>query len=174
MSRRHWFGERTIELLPALRRYARTLAGEQQADDLVQEALALAYGRQESFRSDGNLRNWLFTILHNRFVSGWRRERVERAALEDLTIGASAQLEANQEHAVQLDDVTMALAALSTDQRAVLHLVVVEGLSYEDAARVLQVPVGTVMSRLSRARALLRRVLDGEPTVLKLVKGAGK
>ena len=171
MNRRHWFGEQTIEQLPALRRYARVLAGEQHADDLVQEALAHAYAAQDHFELDRSLRNWLLTILHNCFVSSWRRSRVEGAAIEHLRLHGTTHISPNQEHAVQVGEVVQAFATLPMEQRSVLHLVVVEGLTYAETARVFSVPVGTVMSRLARARAALRRATEGHAPSLKIVRG---
>jgi RNA polymerase sigma-70 factor (ECF subfamily) len=167
--------ERSVDHLPTLRRYARTLAGEQQADDLVHEALVRAYAAHHQFRADGNLRNWLLSILHNCFVTKWRRSRSEAAAIEQLGLQAFESARPNQEDAVHLAELLRAVATLSVDHRAVLHLIVVEGLSYEAAADVLGVPAGTVMSRLSRARAMLRKATSAEVHRLRLVGcGDGK
>jgi RNA polymerase sigma-70 factor (ECF subfamily) len=163
--------ERSVDHLPTLRRYACTLVGEQQADDLVHEALVRAYAAHHQFRADGNLRNWLLSILHNCFVSKWRRSRAESAAIEHLGFQSPESARPNQEDAVHLAELLRAIATLSVDHRAVLHLIVVEGLSYEAAADVLGIPAGTVMSRLSRARAKLREVTAGEVHRLKLVGG---
>lgn len=170
MSKRNWFGERTVQQLPALRRYARTLAGEQQAEDLVHEALVRAYSAEERFREDGNLQAWLLRILHNAFVSGWRKDRTESAGIEHLGHHGATHTPPSQEDALHLQDLGRNLAQLSVEHRAVLHLIVAEGLSYEAAAQVLGVPAGTVMSRLSRARAGLRQAMADPPQKLRLVR----
>jgi RNA polymerase sigma-70 factor (ECF subfamily) len=145
--------------IPALRRYAWALCrNAQDADDLVQECLLRALGRWHLRRPEGSVRAWLFAILHNGFISGRRQEaRRPRAALPEADERA---VEAGQEHAVMLDDVGAALDTLPEEQRAVLLLVGVEDLTYEEAARVLAVPIGTVMSRLSRGRERLRRGME--------------
>ncbi|OZI42436.1 RNA polymerase subunit sigma [Bordetella genomosp. 5] len=147
--------------LPALRAYARTLTrNPHDADDLVQEALARAYERRHTWRAEGNgnPRAWLMSILHNVFVSEWRRARNAAAHVESWSgeESESAAVAAPQEHHVRLQQIRRAFDQLPLDQREALHLVTLEGLSYQEAARVLDVPVGTLMSRLGRARAALR------------------
>ena len=149
-----FFGLRVAEQVPALRHYAYALArNEAAADDLVQEALMLACNKHRTFRAGGNLRAWLLSIVHNRFVSIKRREASEQRRIESAAVLAPAHAEAAQVTALRLEAVAQAFAALTDEQREVLHLVAVEGLAYAEAAAVLDVPVGTVMSRLSRARA---------------------
>lgn len=157
--------------IPALRRYAFALTRDHhRADDLVQDCLERAVGRWYLRRSDGDLRAWLFAILHNLFVSGLRRGR-SRPRHESLDSDAGPDVPGGQEGALMGRDILRALEALPLDQRAVLLLVGVEGLSYEAASRVLGVPLGTVMSRLSRAREATRRHMDGErPATLRRVK----
>ncbi|MGI6246768.1 MAG: sigma-70 family RNA polymerase sigma factor [Pseudochelatococcus sp.] len=148
--------------LGALRRYARSLTHDDgEAEDLVQDALVNAYERQSSFRPDKSLRNWLLSIVHNTFIDRVRTRLSERRRVEQLT----SDLRANpadyrvlpaQEHALRLAQVRQAFMALPEEQRAVLHLVSIEGMTYAEAAQALGVPVGTVMSRLARARATLR------------------
>lgn len=158
-----------------MRRYARALAGPHgDADDLVQEALARALERRASFRSDMALRPWLLAILHNVFVDGVRRRRAELTRLEVSEAVATA-LDAPQEHAVRLAEVRARFDALPEDQRAALHLVAIEGLSYQDAAAAIGAPIGTLMSRLGRARAALRApetVASSGPARLRLVGGS--
>ncbi|WP_324740673.1 sigma-70 family RNA polymerase sigma factor [Tsuneonella sp. CC-YZS046] len=166
-----WFGNRTVEHVPAMRRYACTLVGDEQADDLVHEALTRAYASHRSFRQDGNLGSWLLAIVHNCFVSGWRKRQVEGAGIEHLRHHAPVHMPPGQEHAVQLGELARAIEQLPLDQRSAFHLVVVEDLSYEMAASILHVPVGTIMSRLSRARAALRRAIEGRPPSLRVVEG---
>lgn len=160
--------------LGALRRYARSLvrdAGE--AEDLVHDALVRAYERRGSFRRDGNLRAWLLSILHNGFVDRMRSRRAEAARAERAAALAPAGVEAPQEHAARLSQVREAFLDLPEEQRAALHLVAIEGLSYQEAADALGVPVGTVMSRIGRARSALRAIeaADGERPALRIVGG---
>ena len=154
-----------------MRRYARMLVGEQQADDLVHEALVRAYSAEDRFQEGRNMRAWLLRIVHNCFVSGWRKTRTEHQGIEEVALHAARHAPADQEDALHLDDLTQKLARLSAEHRAVLHLIVGEGLTYEAAAQVLDVPVGTVMSRLSRARSALRQAISSPPQPLRLVKG---
>lgn len=157
--------------IPRLRRYARALTGDAvRADDLVQDTLERALGKWALWRP-GNLRAWLFSIMHNLFVNQARSPRLVDypgdEALPDLPMRAT------QSDALELRDFARSLARLPEEQREVLLLVVLEDLSYEDTAKVLGVPVGTVMSRLSRGRERLRALLDGsEPAEpqLKVVK----
>ena len=131
-------GERIIPHLPGLRRYARLLTGDpHRADDLVQDALLRACAKWTLWRPDSDLRAWLFTVMHNVFIN---------------------QLRAAPPAAI---DLQRALARLPDDQREVLLMVTVEDFSYADVARVTGVPVGTVMSRLSRARRRLREAMEG-------------
>ena len=157
--------------IPRLRRYARALAGEAvRADDLVQDTLERALGKWSLWRP-GNLRAWLFSIMHNLFVNQARSPRLVDYpgddALPDLPTRAT------QNDALELRDFAHSLSRLPEEQREVLLLVVLEDLSYEDTAKVLDVPIGTVMSRLSRGRERLRALLEGsgaaEPQ-LKVVK----
>ncbi|MCA6098329.1 RNA polymerase sigma factor [Bradyrhizobium australafricanum] len=151
-------------LIPALRRYARALVRDHAAaDDLVQDCLERAVIHWEQRRSD-NPRPWLFAILHNLAINQFRRATVHgvHVAIDETNEGSFGQ-EAAQEHKVMYRDVMAKLARLPHDQRAVLLLVGVEDLSYADAAKVLGVPIGTVMSRLARARERLHHELEGTP-----------
>lgn len=149
-------------LIPALRRYARALTrNAATADDLVQDCLERAVSRWRQ-RRDDDARPWLFAILHNLAVSQFRQQ---------ATRGTHVALEAASEHDVRQDavqenkliyqDVMDKLARLPEDQRAVLLLIAVEDLTYAEASKVLGVPIGTVMSRLSRARERLQQELQG-------------
>ncbi len=145
------------EHLPAMLRFARSLTRDATAaDDLVQDAVIRAIERRDRFMPDRDYRSWLLTITHNLFIDGWRREQVRRAAQAELQ-ERPAWAEPTQEHAVDLQSTLRAFEDLPAEQRAVMHLVVMEGASYLEAAAVLDIPVGTVMSRLSRARETLRR-----------------
>ncbi len=147
--------------IPALRRYAYALTRDAAAaDDLVQDTLERALGRWFLRRPDGDLRAWMFTILHNLYIGGKRRDR-RRGAMDELNDQDAPTLP-DQDGALLRRDIVSGLRSLSEEQRAVLLLVGVEGLSYENAGTVLGIPLGTVMSRLSRARENLRRLLDGE------------
>ncbi len=146
-----------IDHLPSLRRYALALTRDpMEADDLVQEALVRACDKRHTFRPDGDLRRWLLAILHNSFVSTERRRRTARGVEAEAATLAGAHMEPSQDHSVEVARVRARFALLPADQRAVLHLVVSEGLTYQAAAQVLNLPIGTVMSRLARARAVLR------------------
>lgn len=159
--------------LPRLRAYARALARDPvAADDLVQEALLRAYERASTYRAELSLRSWLLTILHNLFIDSRRRassEQRRNARLTELYDGMVAPAE--QEQAVELRELATRFEALPEQHRAVLSLISVQGLSYQEAAATLGVPVGTVMSRLHRARAALREPQPGDPARLHIVGG---
>jgi len=128
----------------------------------VQDSLERALSRWHLVRTKDDLRGWLFTILYNRFLTD-RQRRERRGAHDALTDVVEVKLsgvEGGQESALALRDMWRAFAALPEEQRSVLLLIGVEDLSYEEAARVLGVPIGTVMSRLSRGRERIRRFVD--------------
>ncbi|MBM6581118.1 sigma-70 family RNA polymerase sigma factor [Microvirga sp. BT689] len=158
--------------IPALRRYAWALLRDHEAaDDLVQDTLERAISRWSQRRREGDLRAWLFTIQRNLFLNGVRQRKtrgtqVGEEALNDIQApGASPESQAG------LHDILVGLDVLSEEQRSLLLLVGVEDLSYEQAAQALGIPLGTVMSRLSRARARLRDFMEhGPSTVLRRVK----
>ena len=158
--------------IPSLRRYARALTGNRDAaDDLVQDTLERALGRAALFRPGGNARAWLFAIMHNVFVNQVRSAQARRTvALDEQAIEPPGYEHAHDGLAVR--DIERALGMLSADQREVVLLVALEALSYADTARILGVPVGTVMSRLSRGRERLRGLLDGaaDAAPLKVIK----
>ena len=152
-------------MIPALRRYARALARDADiADDLVQDTLVRAL-RSEKLFLGGDLRAWLYTILTN--LNRNRRRSLARQPammeLHDTTADASGTEAEGR-------DISRALATLAEDQRAVLLLVVLEGLSYRDVADIQGVPIGTVMSRLARARAHVKAALEGDRPALRRVK----
>ena len=156
---------RLIEpLIPALRRYARALTGNAAAaDDLVQDCLERTISRWHQRRDDGDTRAWMFTILHNLAVNRMRQtvRRGRHVELEDVDESTMAE-PAHQEDGMRETDIMAAVNRLPEDQRSVLLLISVEELSYADAARVLDVPIGTVMSRLARARDRLRRLMQDD------------
>lgn len=165
------FATQAAQHIPRLRRYARALTGNASAaDDLVQDALERALVKQALWREGSDLRAWLFTIMHNVFVNQVRSAAARRTvALDD----AAAELPSPQ-HADRLEirDLDAAMQTLPDEQRVVVLLVGLEQLTYDEAAIVLDVPIGTVMSRLSRGRERLRRLLQGLPDAapLKAVK----
>jgi RNA polymerase sigma-70 factor (ECF subfamily) len=150
-----------LEHLPSLRRYARMLAGDAwAADDLVQDTLERACRKWLLWRSDGNLRAWLFTLMHNLYLN----QRRSAAPAQWLDIDSLSDSLAAPEGASDAAlDLERCLQRLPAEQRAVLLLVTVEDMSYADVARVLQLPQGTVMSRLSRARTRLRELMEAAP-----------
>jgi RNA polymerase sigma-70 factor, ECF subfamily len=155
-----------IGLLAPLRRYAAVLTrNDTDADDLVHDALVRAYERRQTFHSSGNLRAWLFSVLHNSFVDGQRRKAAEAARNREVTDTVETVAPADQDSSVRLQQIQKAFLALPEDQQAALHLVAIEGLSYQDAAGTLRIPLGTLMSRLGRARAALRSFEDGAASV---------
>lgn len=148
--------------IPSLRRYARALTRDvTRADDLVQDCLCRAVDKMHLWQPGTDLRAWLFTILHSQYVNGVRRAVRE---IPIAMIDEAADLAANREpqlSALCIRDVQRALAKLSDEQRQVVLLITLERLSYDEAARILNVPVGTVRSRLSRGRAILRDLMEG-------------
>lgn len=158
-------------LIPALRRYAYALLRDHAAaDDLVQDTLERALLHWSSRRSDGDLRAWLFTILRNLHIGSHRqaRRRSIAVALEDPDLPETA---AGQDIVIETQDVLAALDQLPEEQKSLLLLVGVEDFSYDEAARILDLPIGTVMSRLSRARRRLRSIVEGDRvTLLRRVK----
>src|SRR6266704_3303257 len=139
-----------IEHIPRLRRYARALVGDRYvADDLVQDTLERAWNKFYLWRPGSDLRAWLFTIMHNVFVNQARRRRYEiELAMDELPAVA---VRATQGEQLELQDVDRVLRSLSAEQREVVLLVAVEQLTYEEVSGALDIPIGTVMSRLSRA-----------------------
>lgn len=146
--------------IPPLRRYARALTGDAtRADDLVQDTLERALGKWRLWRP-GNLRGWLMTMMHNQFVNDVRRHSPIEYRDEDALPESSVR--DTLANGLALRDLDRALDALPPDQREVLLLVGLEDLSYQEVAAITGTPVGTVMSRLSRARTRLRAALDGD------------
>lgn len=162
--------------IPALRRYARALTRDvAAADDLVQDALEMAVSRWHQRRADGDARAWLFAIVHNKAVSAARQRQRRGAHIPWEEAGEIADdAPPAQEGALERRDVMAALADLPEDQRAVLLLVAVEGLSYAEVAQVLSIPPGTVMSRLSRGRERLRERLSGGDDARAAAPGPGR
>jgi RNA polymerase sigma-70 factor, ECF subfamily len=161
--------ERLVELIPRLRRYARALVGDRAtADDLVQDTLERAWAKLHLYRRGTDLRAWLFTVMHNVHVNRVRSARPTDTLEEEMPELAQR---AAQGDALLVRDLDRAIACLPAEQRAVLLLVTLEEMSYDEVARALSIPIGTVMSRLSRAREKLRALMTGNAVAkLKLVK----
>lgn len=158
--------------IPALRRYARALLRDREAaDDLVQDTLERAISRWPLRQRDGDLRSWLFTIERNLFLAGLRRTKRRGVRVGAEVLEGLPSQEPSPDAALGVRDVLTGLAGLPEEQRSVLLLVAVETFSYAETAKVLGVPIGTVMSRLSRARDRMRSFMDtGQVVVLRRVK----
>lgn len=159
--------------IPRLRRYARALTGNKAtADDLVQDTLERALRKWVLWRVGSRIDSWLFSIMHNLFVNHVRSAAVRQASvsLDDLEFEPAGQ--GTADGTAQMRDLLACLDKLPHEQREILLLVALEDMSYKEAAGVLGVPLGTVMSRLSRAREHLRGLLDGDAEIptLKLVR----
>lgn len=157
--------EHLVELIPRLRRYARALVSERAAaDDLVQDTLERAWTKLHLYRRGTDLRAWLFTVMHNVYVNKVRATRATDPLDDDMPELAQR---ATQGDSLIVRDLDRSIALLPAEQRAVLLLVSLEDMSYEDVARTLGIPIGTVMSRLSRAREKLRAMLLGYSAAAK-------
>ncbi|KKO61382.1 ECF RNA polymerase sigma factor SigE [Janthinobacterium sp. KBS0711] len=158
--------------LPGLRRYARALAGALHADDLVQDTVERAWRKLD--QRSGEIRPWLFSIMHNLHVDQLRRPGLALQELDDDALLPAPEHAPGQ--AIAIGEMDAALARLPLGQREVILLVALEQMPYEQVAATLAIPVGTVMSRLSRGRERLRELLDGRPAgshgapTLKVVK----
>lgn len=150
--------------IPKLRRFARMLArSEGEADDLVQETLLRAIAKFDSYRGQAALGTWLCQILVNLHRSKWRQEARRRELLEER--GADEdRVAARQEHALELEQTLEALDNLPVEQREAIVLVAIEGVAYAQAAEILGIKLGTLMSRISRGRAAIRKAMDGPTT----------
>ena len=157
--------EAVLREVPRLRRYVVALLADRgRADDLVQDTLERALSRLHLWQSGTDMRRWLFTIMHNLHVNQVRRaiRRGSEAAIEDVEDRLVQN--ASQTDSVVVRDLNRAMQELPSEQVEVLVLVALEGMAYREVAEVLDIPLGTVMSRLSRARQALRKYLDGEET----------
>ncbi len=158
--------------IPQLRRYARALTGDYTAaEDLVQVTLERAWKRFALWRPGSNLRAWLFTIMHNIFINQVRTEPYKQHQnVDSSTIQGWGTRPLEDQ--LELEDLNKALRRLSDQQREVILLIGLEQLSYDEAAKVLGIPIGTVMSRLSRGREQLRAIMSGSSATsqLKVVK----
>jgi RNA polymerase sigma-70 factor, ECF subfamily len=149
-----------VPYIPNLRRYARALVGDRDgADDLVQDTLERAVRKFHLWRP-GDLRAWLFSIMHNVFVNQLKARKIS----SDVEIDDSFAAPMPGATSTDILDLQRALGCLAPEQREVVLLVALEDMSYADVSRALGIPMGTVMSRLSRGRERLRRAMDGEIT----------
>jgi len=161
--------QRLVDLIPRLRRYARALVSDRaSADDLVQDTLERAWAKLHLYRRGTDLRAWLFTVMHNVHVNKVRSARATDPLEDEMPELAQR---AAQGDSLVMRDLDRAIARLPDEQRAVLLLVTLEEMSYDQVARALGIPIGTVMSRLSRAREKLRAMMLGQAAAkLKVVK----
>ena len=155
------FRKELLELIPFLRAFSRSLCGDRElADDLAQDALSKAWQSRATFRAGSNLKAWLFTILRNQFYSdrrrAWRQAPWDDSAVERMPVAGGEQT-----WAIQLSDMARALRGLPAEQREALILVGAGGFSYEDAAKIANCAIGTVKSRVARARKALTSMLEG-------------
>jgi len=145
--------------IPYLRRFARSLTRDADlADDLVQDCMVRALGNLQSWQPGTNLRAWLITILRNKFFNDCRKAKRERMALAEHSLSEAQFMPAHQEVGLQLAAFDAAFGKLSCEHREVLMLIAVEGFRYEEAAEITGLSIGTVKSRVSRARAMLREL----------------
>ena len=154
--------------IPRLRRYARALTRDAaRADDLVQSCLVRAIAKAHLWEPGTDLRAWLFTILHNQNVNDIRRSVREGVVVAVEDVAPVLTVAPRAASSLQLRDLERAIGLLPEEQRQVILLVGLEGMRYEEVAAVLDIPIGTVRSRLSRGREMLRRLMDikGEPGV---------
>jgi RNA polymerase sigma-70 factor, ECF subfamily len=157
------FGKKLEEQIPQLMRYARSLTRDfTRADDLVQDCLLRAIRKRHLFQPDTNLRAWLFTMLHHQYVNDVRRGLREGINIPVEDVAPVLTASATQDAGLQLRDFDRAMARLPEEQRQALLLNGLEGFPYEDVAAILDIPVGTVRSRLSRGREALRYMLGRE------------
>ena len=150
--------------IPHLQRFARSLCGSQhEGDDLVQDALERAWRKRQSWRQEGSVRSWLFKILYRVFLNSRRGERIPHEEVhEESMTAAGVESIPPQEARLMADDMVRSLAVLPEEQRAPVLLVALENVSYDEAAAILGIPVGTLRSRLSRGREALRASMRGK------------
>ena len=170
----HFFNE-LEQCIPALRRYAHSLLYQQdQADDLVQDCLERAINKKSLWQPGTSLRAWLFTMQHNLYVNQLKRLG-RQPTMSSETEQLINPLEPDKTDSL-IRDIDFCMRQLPVDQRQILLLVSVEGFSYKEIAKIMEIPLGTVMSRLSRARKTLQALMNGEikpqpsKTILRSVK----
>jgi RNA polymerase sigma factor (sigma-70 family) len=163
--------ERLLTWVPHLRRYARALVGNRDdADDLVQDTLERAWAKAVLWREVTDMRAWLFGVMHNLHVDGVRRPKLHTVVMDEDT--PEIPVPSTQGDRLAVLDLQASLGRLSVEQREIVLLVAVEDMSYAEVASTLGIPIGSVMSRLSRGRERLRTLMEGrpDPVRLKVVK----
>lgn len=156
------FRQELLAVLPHLRAFARGLSGRADfADDLVQEAAIKAWTARERYQPGTNMRAWTFAILRNHYLSELRRSR-RQTDLDEGAVERMLVMDADQEGPLHLGDMEAALQRLAPERREAVLLVGASGFSYEEAAAIAECPIGTMKSRVARARADLARMLDEE------------
>jgi RNA polymerase sigma-70 factor (ECF subfamily) len=155
------FRDQLVALIPALRTFARGLCGwRDMADDMAQDALVRGWAARASFTPGTNFRAWMFMILRNQFYTTLRKDK--RMTSWDPEVAERVLVEApSQQHSIHVTDVAKALQKLPPEQREVLLLIGANGASYEEAAEVIGVAIGTIKSRLARGRKALAQLIDG-------------
>ena len=158
------------EQIPRLRRYARALTGERtSADDLVQDTLERAWAKLHMWRRGSDMRAWMFSIMHNTFINNIRKNHLVTVSMDEDALEVPTR--ATHDDFLEMRDLASAIAKLPYEYREVILLIGLEQMSYEEVAKVLGIPMGTVMSRLSRGRERLRVLMAGESApVLRRVK----
>jgi len=161
-----------VELLPRLRRFARSLTGDpDRADDLVQQACERALTRFDQLREGTRLDSWMYRILYTRWIDRIRRANSRTANLKFYALKTESVKGAKRKsgHMAEMLDLKKSLAAIPDEHRAAISLICIEGLSYAEASSVLSVPAGTVASRVARARAMLaERMNKMQPKVVSI------
>jgi len=164
------FRKELLTVLPHLRAFARGLSGRSDfADDLVQEAAIKAWTARERYQAGTNMRAWTFAILRNHYLSELRRSR-RQTDLDEGAVERMLVMDADQEGPLHLGDMEAALQKLAPERREAVLLVGASGFSYEEAAEIACCPIGTMKSRVARARADLARMLDGEAVAVEVKK----
>ena len=159
--------DRLLAWVPRLRRYARALVNNRDdADDLVQDTLERALTRAALWQGVADMRAWLFGVMHNLHVDGVRRPKLHTVVLDDDT--PEHPVAAAQGERLAVLDLQAALERLPVEQREIILLVALEDMSYAEVAVTLGIPVGSVMSRLSRGRERLRSLMEGQPDPVRL------
>ena len=159
--------DQLLPWIPRLRRYARALVGNRDgADDLVQDTLERALAKAALWRGVADMRAWLFGMMHNLHVDGVRRPKLHTVVLDDDT--PEVPVAATQGDRLAVLDLQAALERLPVEQREIILLVALEDMSYAEVAATLGIPIGSVMSRLSRGRERLRSLMEGQPDPVRL------
>lgn len=163
--------EELVSLLPRLRRFSLAVAGNaQDAEDLLHSALERALRHESTWQRDTRLDSWIYRIIRNLWIDERRAKRNRNVSLEAAGDDALEDRQASAEHLLDLAQARRALLALPEEQRSVLCLVVLEGMTYQEAAATLDVPIGTIMSRLSRARAAMVSRLSSDSPRISSIK----